>query len=101
MADREKVIKGLECCKKTDGSDCKNCPYTDENDCVEFMAMDALELLKKNEHKDKMYHALEDDWKRLKELLKVQQLDIEALKNTIQGMVEGQCIIAGSKQTKT
>ena len=32
------------------------------------------------------------------ELLKVQQLDIEALKNTIQSMVEGQCIIAGSKQ---
>lgn len=32
------------------------------------------------------------------ELLKVQQLDIEALKNTIQSMVEGQCVIAGSKQ---
>jgi len=31
-------------------------------------------------------------------LLKLQQLDIEALKNTIQGMVEGQCIIAGDKR---
>ena len=27
-------------------------------------------LLKEQEHRDKMFHALEDDWKRLKELLK-------------------------------
>lgn len=47
----EKVSKGLECCKKTDGSDCKNCPYTDEIDCVEFMARDALELLKEQDDK--------------------------------------------------
>ena len=31
------------------------------------------ELLKEQEHKDKMYHALEEDWKRLKELLKKQE----------------------------
>ena len=31
---------------------------------------DALFLLKEQEHKDRMFHALEDDWKRLKELLK-------------------------------
>ena len=31
------------------------------------------ELLKEQEHKDRMYHALEDDWKRLKELLKEQE----------------------------
>ena len=34
---------------------------------------DALNLLKEQEHKDKMFHALEDDWKRLKELLKEQE----------------------------
>lgn len=33
----------------------------------------AIELLKEQEHKDRMYHALEDDWKRLKELLKEQE----------------------------
>lgn len=49
MPDREKVLKGLECCEKTDGSDCKNCPYTDDCDCVEFMSRDALALLKKQE----------------------------------------------------
>ena len=31
--------------------------------------------------------------------IKEQQLDIDALKSTIQGMVEGQCIIAGNKRT--
>ena len=30
-------------------------------------------LLKEQEHKDRMFHALEDDWKRLKELLKEQE----------------------------
>ena len=30
------------------------------------------DLLQEQEHKDRMYHALEDDWKRLKELLKEQ-----------------------------
>ena len=34
---------------------------------------DTLKLLKEQEHKDRMYHALEDDWKRLKELLKEQE----------------------------
>ena len=34
---------------------------------------DALFLLKEQEHKDRMFHALEDDWKRLKELLNEQE----------------------------
>jgi hypothetical protein len=38
-------------------------------ECVE----DILELLKEQEHKDKMFHALEEDWKRLKNLLKEQE----------------------------
>lgn len=29
-------------------------------------------LLKEQEHKDRLYHALEEDWKRLKELLNEQ-----------------------------
>ena len=37
------------------------------------------ELLKEQEHKDRMYHALEDDWKRLKELLKEQEKEIKML----------------------
>lgn len=77
MADIEKVIKCLELCRTLTDS-CEGCPYENvppvEN-CMLTMHDDALELLK------------------------VQQLDIEALKNTIQGMVEGQCIIAGSKKT--
>ena len=30
-----------------------------------------LELLKEQEHKDKMFHALEEDWKRMKEQQKI------------------------------
>ena len=54
MADREKVIKGLECCVKTI-EDCEctdNCPY--ESQCWDGtmylgMMLDALELLKAQE----------------------------------------------------
>ena len=56
MPDREKVIKGLECCMK---DDCDNCPYYDpevDHDCDYFgkclrgnMYRDALALLKAQE----------------------------------------------------
>ena len=77
MPDREKVIKGLECHQiDTDHRiNCTDCPYH----CDEFMNglnelhNDALELLKEQEHKDKIFHALEEDWKRLKALLKEQE----------------------------
>ena len=48
--DREKVIKGLECCTKWDS--CSDCPYQTPNEydiseCTESLHKDALELLKK------------------------------------------------------
>lgn len=56
MTDREKAIKGLECCMK---DDCDNCPYYDpevDHDCDYFgkclqgnMYRDALALLKAQE----------------------------------------------------
>ena len=52
MADREKVIKGLECCRR---GFCFSCPYNDgvdENtECKQKWADDALELLKAQEPK--------------------------------------------------
>ena len=52
MPDREKVIKGLECCekqeKKTYDTPCRECPYfnnTTNPNCGE-MLHDALKLLK-------------------------------------------------------
>ena len=42
----EKVIKAFECCKRKDGNECKVCPYTESEYCVEDMVTDALELLK-------------------------------------------------------
>lgn len=42
------------------------------------------ELLKEQEHKDRMYHALEDDWKRLKELLKEQEERIKSLEHQLE-----------------
>ena len=49
MADIEKVIKGLEVCAHCEsGFFCSDCPYeaTNERNCIEFLAEDALELLK-------------------------------------------------------
>lgn len=87
MADREKVIKALECCT---GLGCHHgCEYLN-NGCTELLKKDALALLKEQEHKDKMYHALEDDWKRLKELLKEQDEEIKHLRLALD-IVKGSC----------
>ena len=47
-------------------------PRDDYKGIMEYID-DAISLLKEQEHKDKMFHALEDDWKRLKALLKEQE----------------------------
>ena len=49
MADRGKVIKGLECCGK--GNMCRNhCPYDGPvKNCTSQLARDAMELLKAQE----------------------------------------------------
>ena len=51
MIDREKVLKGLECCCSMTGEACRQCPYDEE--CAEMigsgsahLCADALELLK-------------------------------------------------------
>lgn len=46
MTDREKVIKGLECC----AVGCRSgCPYADVDDCESLLCADALALLKAQE----------------------------------------------------
>ena len=50
MPDREKVIRGLECCILRDPDDharCSQCSYG--GNCVNRLKMDALELLKAQE----------------------------------------------------
>lgn len=55
MTDREKVIKGLECCMVGDGNDpdCEICPYATVGDdtcqTMDELFSDALELLKAQE----------------------------------------------------
>lgn len=51
MPDREKVIKGLNYCTHTDGTECPNCPYWQDEDCVETLHADVLALLKEQEPK--------------------------------------------------
>ena len=68
MTDREKYIEVLSKAVKTVKEYNEDTPIKISLDCVE----DILKLLKEQEHKDKMYHALEEDWKRIKELLKEQ-----------------------------
>ena len=48
MADREKVIKGLECLSSAEVCNGSDCPYYDF-DCTQKIAYDALELLKEQE----------------------------------------------------
>ena len=57
MPDREKVIRGLECCcTHIVGMSCGNCPYEIEqkeepgiDECTTVLAYDALALLKEHE----------------------------------------------------
>ena len=57
MIDREKVKKGLECCKARTDEDpfpgCSECPYNyisiSVQDCRSVLSADALELLKEQE----------------------------------------------------
>lgn len=55
MPDREKVIKGLECCTSQQMSCKKDCPYntSEEEMCTAVFSMmgDALGLLKEQERK--------------------------------------------------
>ena len=41
---------------------------------------DAIAMLKEQESKDRMFHALEEDWKLLKELLKEQEARMQCIK---------------------
>ena len=50
MLERQKVIKGLNCCAHIDGINCIYCPYDNTSeDCTALMSMDALALLKEQE----------------------------------------------------
>ena len=48
--DREKVIKGMECCSATNHGRCESdeCPYwvTEDMNCIDALLIDALALLK-------------------------------------------------------
>lgn len=56
MSDKEKVIKGLECCANS----CSNaCPYADiDDDCQGMLCKDALSMLKEQEARIKKYDTL-------------------------------------------
>ena len=65
MANREKVKKGLECCKASTNDDpfqgCSECPYNDISisvqDCRAVLSADALELLKEQKAVKPKYNA--------------------------------------------
>lgn len=64
MTDREKVIKGLECCQTMPDiyPRCEECPYADDDDtCVDMDALhkDAIALLKVQEPREPHYTKLE------------------------------------------
>jgi len=72
MPDREKVIS--EIVERIESSLAVDSEYVNVPlDLLQY----ALAMLKEQEHKDRMFHALEDDWKRLKELLKEKEAEDE------------------------
>lgn len=62
MTNKEKVIKGLECCAAMSGDECRECPYghecrdTDLPYGMPHLAADALAILKEQELIIKRYH---------------------------------------------
>ena len=64
MADREKVMRGLECCALSSLGDCDVCPYT-EIRCSDHLCGDALALLREQEPRvmtlDEIYDCTEGD----------------------------------------
>jgi len=76
MADKaDKVIKALEALYDAmHKNQCYACSHEFVEVAEEFgteIIADAIELLKKQEHKDKMFHALEEDWKKLKGMTQI------------------------------
>lgn len=69
MPDVEKVIKAISCLLSN--CSCTECEYHEAGSCVDAVLSDALELLKEKELKDKMFHALEEDWKKLKGMTQI------------------------------
>ena len=64
MNDKEKIIKGLECCMKSDDSRCDDCPYNDDSgigtcDSIQPLFEDTLWLLNKYET-EHLINALND-----------------------------------------
>ena len=80
MADIEKILEAAEYCL-TNGK-CTECKFSNGRmfATCRYLMEDAIAMLKEQEHKDRMFHALEDDWKRLNKLLKEQEAEIERLK---------------------
>lgn len=81
MTDREKVIKGIECCLTLDSS-CGECPYysyedIQELDCERNLRHDALALLKEHgeqiKNRDKSLEKAREEIKWLREMLKEQK----------------------------
>lgn len=62
MNEREKVIKGLECCNRENEDGCNECPYNFEcfpgDEMFSVLATDALELLKWQEERIKTLESL-------------------------------------------
>ena len=65
MIDREKVIKGLECCAHEAIGDCNNCPYNENTPhCDIAMMRDAIELLRAQEPVEPLRINHDTKWQR-------------------------------------
>ena len=94
MADREKVIKGLECCSEyIEDASCSDCPYADDGECTSELAHDVLDLLKEQEEqiktRDESLEKARKEIRWLREMLKEQESTLNRLRSTMEDMVRG------------
>lgn len=74
MFDRERIVKGFECCRYSLKSHCDECPYIYEglcsiNDCTADLASEAFAMLKEQKEERK---AEQSDWISVKERMPVE-----------------------------
>jgi len=101
MADREKVIKGLEHCTR---DRCKDCPYDPDCEmCSAFsiLANDALELLKEYEDLEKRYDNIIDNSDAMLTLLKERNAQITVLQWFIENMSKPTELLDAFKENYT
>ena len=102
--DREKVIKGLECCQIGAIGCQTDCPYSQEKSCKIKLNNDAIALLKEQEHLLTEYENLSEVLFKIEKYIKISDLSslVDGIENgTIVVLQDNGHFIGGTPITET